>query len=131
MYCNILLQYMRLLQCHIWCNLHCALQLQGSVYLQGYDTDDDLSMGRVSDFSVEPSQESNPGAFPDQTLNPTYYHLCSSKLESLVNISDESDTFCCWLHLVKLSVQRLSTNVFCRASSKRRRDAAHTAECSR
>lgn len=29
---------------------------------QGYDTDDDLSMGRVSDFSVEPSQESSSGA---------------------------------------------------------------------
>ena len=31
--------------------------------MQGYDTDDEVSMGRVSDFSVEPSQESNPGVY--------------------------------------------------------------------
>ena len=37
--------------------------------MQGYDTDDDVSMGRVSDFSVEPSQESNSGAL----FTPQFY----------------------------------------------------------
>ena len=65
--------------------------------LQGYDTDDDLSMGRVSDFSVEPSQESNPGtasnAWSKEKLNrfllpaldlPSY-HACRNLCVCLEN----------------------------------------------